>query len=273
MIANTMISQDHVSIIASCGEWEDVIALLEELRNSKVDPDISCHTEAIRSLERVGQWEQALKVLDEAVAHTLRRSNSVGHNDRFASRTLSSDGGYQAAVRACAHGRRWDTALSLLDEMLEQGYQPDSSTHSAALAACGHRGQWAQAMRLLSLQSRGAPSQAGASSSGGGSPSKLEGRWERALELLKTADNAALGSPRSMHPDHKREHRLQARDADIGGLCAAAAAVTACARGGRVELAARLLNEFPALVKGMELDQQLGSPALLVEGDEPSWRQ
>jgi pentatricopeptide repeat protein len=52
-------------------------------------------------------------------------------------------------MTACAKGRMWKTALSILDEMKENGIDPNEVTYGVAVAACGNGGQWERALELL----------------------------------------------------------------------------------------------------------------------------
>ena len=45
----------------------------------------------------------------------------------------------------------WRKALSLLDEMQQQGIEPSEVTYSVTISACGNGGQWQRALDLLEL--------------------------------------------------------------------------------------------------------------------------
>lgn len=42
---------------------------------------------------------------------------------------------YNAALRVCAAGKRWEGALEVLDEMVRNGVEPDIPSFTAAMAA------------------------------------------------------------------------------------------------------------------------------------------
>jgi len=50
---------------------------------------------------------------------------------------------------ACAKGKMWKTALSILREMKEKGIEPNEVTYGVAVAACGNGGRWEKALELL----------------------------------------------------------------------------------------------------------------------------
>jgi len=56
---------------------------------------------------------------------------------------------YTTAMDACAKGKMWKTALSILREMKEKGIEPNEVTYGVAVAACGNGGRWEKALELL----------------------------------------------------------------------------------------------------------------------------
>ena len=100
----------YTAAIAACegdrdgARWARAIALLGEMRERGVKPNITAYTAAISACEKGEQWERALALLDEMLAHDI--PPEVEH--------------YNAALKACAAakwGARWERALELLDEV------------------------------------------------------------------------------------------------------------------------------------------------------------
>jgi pentatricopeptide repeat protein len=58
---------------------------------------------------------------------------------------------YTAVIDACAKAKLWRKALSLLEEMQQQGIEPSEVTYSVTISACGNGGQWRRALDLLDL--------------------------------------------------------------------------------------------------------------------------
>lgn len=56
---------------------------------------------------------------------------------------------YNAALSACASGRQWAAALSVLQHMRHEGVAPNVVSFNAVLSACQRSGQWERALMLL----------------------------------------------------------------------------------------------------------------------------
>lgn len=51
----------------------------------------------------------------------------------------------------------WPKALGLLDQMKEDGIEPDGFSYSSAINCCGAEGQWEEACNLIEVMKRGGP--------------------------------------------------------------------------------------------------------------------
>ena len=101
---------------------------------SGVSPDIITYTTAIKACARGRQEGKAMELLRAAKDLGLELDVYI----------------YTTAMDACAKegGGRWmETALSLLDEMSENGIKQSVVTYGVAVAACGNR--WERALELL----------------------------------------------------------------------------------------------------------------------------
>ena len=56
---------------------------------------------------------------------------------------------YNAAMRACGTAALWPVALSLFEDLRDDGIVPTVITYNAALAACERGAQWQEALLLL----------------------------------------------------------------------------------------------------------------------------
>eukprot|EP00903_Cladosiphon_okamuranus_P015642 g14444.t1 len=88
-------------------------------------PDSFLYNAAIEACAKAGQWEHALKLLEEI--------SEIGLSPCVVS--------YNSAIAACAGADQWEKAVALLDEMRELGLAPVSSTFLPAIEACQRAGE------------------------------------------------------------------------------------------------------------------------------------
>ena len=51
----------------------------------------------------------------------------------------------------------WTRAMFLLEQMKEDGLEPDGFSFSAAISCCGSEGRWEEALRLIKVMKQGGP--------------------------------------------------------------------------------------------------------------------
>lgn len=56
---------------------------------------------------------------------------------------------YNTAMKACATGKRWREAVSLLNAMLAQGLRPDGVSYRTVMNACIEGGEWDHALKIF----------------------------------------------------------------------------------------------------------------------------
>ena len=188
-------------------DYRRALALLDEMRESGVTPNVFHYSAAISACEKGGQWQRALALLDEM------RAKGVAPN------VIT----FSAAISACEKGGQWQRALALLDEMRAKGVAPNVITFSAAISACEKGGQWQRALALLDeMRAKGvAPNVI--TFSAAISACEKGGQWQRALALLE-------------------EMRAKGVAPDVITF---SAAISACAHANQPERAMRLWDELP----------------------------
>ncbi|CAK0875288.1 unnamed protein product [Prorocentrum cordatum] len=102
-------------------QWQRALALLSEMREAKLDPDVISYNVGISACEKGQQWQRALALLSEI-----------------------------AGISACEKGEQWQRALVLLSEMSEAQLEPNVISYSAGISACEKGEQWQRALALLS---------------------------------------------------------------------------------------------------------------------------
>eukprot|EP00435_Cladocopium_sp_Y103_P009540 s3661_g2.t1 len=110
-------------------QWQQALALLEQMPQLQVPPDNFSYSACISALR--GRWQMALALL--AAARRRLRGNEVTYN---------------AAITACANSR-WDLAGILFTEMLETSIRPGLVTQNAFLSALGSGSAWEHALSFF----------------------------------------------------------------------------------------------------------------------------
>jgi len=116
--------------------WREALSLLSQCqREPGVDPDIITYTTAMRACARGGRAGKAMELFGAARDMGLKLDVYI----------------YTTAMDACAKGggTRWKKALSLMDEMRDEGIEPNEVTYGVAVMACGNGGKWERALELL----------------------------------------------------------------------------------------------------------------------------
>lgn len=115
------------------GQWEKAIKLLEEMWTRGVRPNVVSYTTVISACERGAQWEYALKLLKEMRERGIKPDLKA----------------YSASISVCASSRRWEQAWSLLHDMHRDGIKADVVAYNATLSALEKGNQWEYAMKLF----------------------------------------------------------------------------------------------------------------------------
>ncbi|CAM9995223.1 unnamed protein product, partial [Ectocarpus sp. 12 AP-2014] len=189
-------------------EWRGAVKVFRRARARGMVMDNSVYSCIISVVAKSGRWSEAEELLQEA-----KEDPADLDPNKYC---------YTAAVSACARGRNWELALSLLDEMREAGLSPDHFTYGSAVSAMARTGQWRRALGLLrrmageglrpNVVCYGAAVDACAKG----------GQWERAVGLLQEMRDAGV------EPDR---------------ICYNAA-INACAQSGEWETALSLADEM-----------------------------
>ncbi|CAM9822017.1 unnamed protein product [Ectocarpus sp. 8 AP-2014] len=122
-----------VSACAMAGQWEKAVALLADMRRSKLRPDVVAYSSAIKACGAEGRWEEALGLLKEMQECGVRPNLIT----------------YTGAMEACGRAGRWNNALGLLAEVRDRGLRPDTFTLNAVMDALGRSGETEKALALL----------------------------------------------------------------------------------------------------------------------------
>ncbi|CAK0843472.1 unnamed protein product [Prorocentrum cordatum] len=101
-------------------QWQRALALVGEMWEAKLEPDVISYSAGISACENGQQWQLALSLLSQMVETKLEPDNII----------------YNSGICACEKGQQWQRALSLLSEMGETKLEPDFISYNAGISAC-----------------------------------------------------------------------------------------------------------------------------------------
>ena len=168
-----------ISACARGGQWSDGIRLLQELCDNISPPDVVAYTAAITGCGKAGKWKEAFGLLDmmrkdgveanevtmaavigacaTASANAAIQYSADDEQVQFPKqkalqllRVMKKDPTvvdpnivvFNAAIRACGESLDLKQALSLLEELDEDGLTPTEVTFGTLMGACELRTCW-----------------------------------------------------------------------------------------------------------------------------------
>ncbi|CAK0832933.1 unnamed protein product [Prorocentrum cordatum] len=174
-------------------QWQRALALLSEMWEAKLEPDVISYSAGISACEKGEQWQRALALLSEMRQAKMEPNSATALGSARARRASSGSGlCYNAGISASGKGEQWARALALLSELREAKLEPNVIYCNAGISACEKGEQWQRALALLSemwevtLESSVTSYNAGISACGKGE------QWPRALGLLSEMREAKL---------------------------------------------------------------------------------
>jgi pentatricopeptide repeat protein len=140
-----------MSACAAGSNWQQAVALFEDMCSAGIKPDVVSCTALISALAAAGQWQRGESVVQWML------STGVRPNVRT----------FTALLTALGNARQWDRAFEMLELMQHSswgGVSPNAYTYSALLKALGECGEWQRAERLFTMLEQEALQQQGAGS-------------------------------------------------------------------------------------------------------------
>ena len=99
----------------------EVLSLLAKMRSDGIEPDGFSYSSAISCYGSEGQWEEALRTIQE-----MRNGGPNIQPNKVA---------YTAAISSCGRSGQVDIAMQLFEQMREQGHTPDTVAYNALFLA------------------------------------------------------------------------------------------------------------------------------------------
>ncbi|CAK0841632.1 unnamed protein product [Prorocentrum cordatum] len=125
-----------ISACEKCKQWQRAVALLSEMREAKLEPDVIY-----------------LQRGDQRVREGLAVAAGFGAVQGHAGGNLGAQLSYNAVTSACEKGGQWQQALALLSGLLAVKLEPDVISYSAVISTCEKGEQWQRALSLFSEMS------------------------------------------------------------------------------------------------------------------------
>merc|ERR1719321_933524 len=131
---NTITYNTMLDACAKCCAMSHASDLLEDMRESCVEPDIITYSTIVKGYCLEGDVDRAFSVLED-----------MKSDDKFAPDEIM----YNSILDGCAKQHRVDDALKLLDEMKSTGVIPSNYTLSILVKLLGHSRRLSQAFKLV----------------------------------------------------------------------------------------------------------------------------
>ena len=181
-LAATAAADERASLVRSLrsSPREAVLHSIDALGAARTPQEA---TLILSALGRVGEWQQALRLLADLEKHEA--------DDALKPNAIT----YNAAVTACAKSQQWAHARRLLQLMRRRGMRPTELSLAIVIGASSASGAWRDGLRALAeLRTRGSRAKP-RSYEGAMRRAALEqlvaalgdaGQWEEALRVLET---------------------------------------------------------------------------------------
>eukprot|EP00930_Biecheleria_cincta_P087913 TRINITY_DN77154_c0_g1_i1.p1 TRINITY_DN77154_c0_g1~~TRINITY_DN77154_c0_g1_i1.p1 ORF type:complete len:363 (-),score=58.55 TRINITY_DN77154_c0_g1_i1:188-1276(-) len=152
--------------------WPMVLSILDGMWGDDLVPDIISYNTAMRNCRSAGEWQQVLLLLEEMNRFKRKdfdvyRSSIVACaqgrlwgkaltllNEMFDSELNPSWSQYNLCIILAEEGRCWEYAIHLLDTMWMKEVVPESSTYISVIGVCEQSGRWHEALQLLRVMRR-----------------------------------------------------------------------------------------------------------------------
>lgn len=143
-----------IDVCSKGGMWEKALELLNEMEEKSIKPSEVTFSVAITACGNGGQWQKALDLL------SLMRKREIAINlyvYNAAITALSKAAKRKSKTNEDPDRQLYHEVLNLLNQMKEDGIEPDGFSFSSAISCCGSEGRWQEALNLIDLMQRGGP--------------------------------------------------------------------------------------------------------------------
>lgn len=142
----------YTAAIEAC-RWEKALDLLEEMEETGIEPSEVTYSVTIKACGAGGEWQKALDLLQTMRAKNMP-INIFVYN---AAITAISRAAKQLSKTGENNKNLFAEVSSLLDQMKQDGLEPDGFSYSSAISCCGSEGRWREALDLISIMEGGGP--------------------------------------------------------------------------------------------------------------------
>lgn len=169
----------YTAVIDACSkgkQWKKALDLFDEMEEKGIIPTQVTYSVTISALGNGLQWERALLLLSvmrdkgmqvnlytyNAAITALAKSSKNKHSAMLSSSSPTLEVKQRSIDSQQDLGQEedqhlWPKALDLLDQMIQDGIEPDGFCYSSAINCCGAEGRWKEACQLIDKMKRGSP--------------------------------------------------------------------------------------------------------------------
>eukprot|EP00913_Durusdinium_trenchii_P031415 g29410.t1 len=167
-----------ISSLEKVGQWLQALHYFEFMCSSDLQPSLVSFNAMISSFEKGEQWQMGICFLQMMQDLEIQP-------DIFS---------FNALISCCEKGGHWQTALSFFQSMLEAAVQPVVISYGALISACEKASQWESALQLFEAIPKAQLRPSTTSLNAAISACEKAFRWPESLSLL-------VGSASSSHVD------------------------------------------------------------------------
>ncbi|OLP85191.1 2-oxoglutarate dehydrogenase, mitochondrial [Symbiodinium microadriaticum] len=233
--ANQIAFNSAISACEKAGDWEEAVALLQQMCRKHVSADTVSHNAVISAFEKAGEWQRAMLQL-QMMSEEKLSPDIISHN---------------ALISACARAGKWEAALGVFVSRLRAG-GADAHSLTAALSALALAGLWGRALALLEETKLGSLSPSCAVCNAAMGACDVAGQWQRALLLLASmprqqikADRISRVTAISTCGQASQRQLALALRRTADGASSAAAAASACGSASQWTRALAIIDALP----------------------------
>jgi len=159
----------YTAAIEACAKasmWKKALELLEEMEQKKIPPSEVTYSVTITACGNGGEWQKALDLLQlmrekKMPIHLITYNAAITALAKAAKQSSkdhkSISGSNSSTFGTSSGSELWIKALELLEQMKNDGLEPDGFSFCSAISCCGAQGRWEESLELMKVMQEGGP--------------------------------------------------------------------------------------------------------------------